>query len=189
MNMKKLLLNVSLVIGLLLAFSVSSASASDEDNVRFRARLNGAVEIPSTVATGASGNFEARVEGNSLIYKLSYSGLEGGNTLAAHIHIGSRRTAGGVMAFLCGNNPVGTPRPPCPNVSGTVEGTITSGDIIGLTAQQINAGDFNEFIQVMRTGIAYVNVHTTASPAGEIRGQVRTDEGRHRGRDDDERDH
>jgi hypothetical protein len=181
MNMKKLLLNVSLVIGLLLALSTFSVSANQNEGVSFRARLTGNDEIPLTVSTGASGNFEARVVDNTLQYKLSFTGLEGGNTLAAHIHIGSFRTAGGVMAFLCGG-----PRPACPNPSGTVEGVITATDIIGITNQQIPAGAFDEFVHVMRTGIAYVNVHTTASPAGEIRGQVRV--ARHRDRDDDDDD-
>lgn len=180
--MKKLLLNVSLIIGLLLALSTFSVSANENEGVRFQTRLVGPNEIPLTVSTGASGDFEARVENGTLVYKLSYEGLEGGNTLAAHIHIGSRRTAGGVMAFLCG----GGDKPACPNVSGTVEGTICPADIIGITNQQIPAGAFDEFLSVMRTGIAYVNVHTTASPAGEIRGQVKVV--RRRDRDDDDDD-
>src|SRR5262249_32776075 len=115
MNMKKLLLNVSLVIGLLLALSTLSVSAKQSEGVSFRTRLNGDREIPLVVSTGASGNFAARVENGSLSYKLSFTGLEGGNTLFAHIHIGSFRTAGNVMAFLCG----GGGKPACPNVSGT----------------------------------------------------------------------
>ena len=31
-----------------------------------------------------------------------YSGLEGGNVLFAHVHIGQMGTTGGVMFFLCG---------------------------------------------------------------------------------------
>src|SRR5262245_6239245 len=134
MNMKKLLLNVSLVIGLLLALSTFSVSANQSEGVSFRARLNGTFEVPLAVSTGASGNFEARVVDGSLSYKLSFTGLEGGNTLFAHIHIGSFRTAGGVVAFLCG----GGGKPACPNVSGTVEGTIAPADLISPNATPTN---------------------------------------------------
>jgi hypothetical protein len=191
--MKKQLSTVSLVIGSLLALSVFSASA--HDGVKLRARLVGAQEVP-VVSTQATGDFEARIDSDgSVSYKLSYEGLEGGNTLFAHIHLGQKSVNGGVMAFLCGG---GTKPAPCPNVSGTVEGTIMAADIQAPNAnppgsQQLPAGAFDEFVRALRNGTAYVNVHTTASPGGEIRGQVRDDNGRGNGRgrrdDDDHHDH
>jgi hypothetical protein len=177
--MKKQLWYVSAVIGLLLAVAAFSVSAHDRDN-KVRARLVGTQEVP-VVSTGASGEFEAREEPDgSISYKLSYEGLEGGNTLFAHIHLGQRSVNGGVMTFLCGG---GTKPTPCPNGSGTVEGTIAAADILGLATQQVPAGAFDEFKRALFNGTAYANVHTTASPGGEIRGQVREDNGRHRGHD------
>jgi CHRD domain len=176
--MKKPLLNVSLFIGLLLALSVFTASAHDGN--KLRASLSGKQEVP-VVSTQASGDFEARIESDgSISYKMSYEGLEGGNTLFAHIHLAQKGVNGGVMTFLCGG---GTKPTPCPNVSGTVEGTIVAADILGLATQQVPAGAFEEFVRALRNGTAYVNVHTQASPGGEIRGQVRNDNGRHRGHD------
>jgi CHRD domain len=55
---------------------------------------------------------------------------------------------------------------------------------LGLATQQLPAAGFEEFVRALRNGNAYVNVHTTASPGGEIRGQVRDDNGRHNGNDD-----
>ncbi|HZF40183.1 MAG TPA: CHRD domain-containing protein [Blastocatellia bacterium] len=177
--MKKQLSNVSVVVGLLLALSAFSVSA--HDGVKLRTKLVGAQEVP-VVSTQASGDFEARIESDgSVSYKLSYEGLEGGNTLFAHIHLGQRSVNGGVMAFLCGG---GTKPTPCPNQSGTVEGTITATDILGLATQQLPAAGFDEFVRALRNGNAYANVHTTASPGGEIRGQIRADNGRHNGHDD-----
>jgi len=176
--MKKPLLNVSFVIGLLLALSVFTVSAHDGNNLH--AKLSGRQEVP-VVSTGASGEFEARVESDgSISYKLSYEGLEGGNTLFAHIHLAQKNVNGGVMTFLCGG---GTKPTPCPNVSGTVEGVIAATDILGLATQQVPAGAFDEFKRALFNGTAYANVHTQASPGGEIRGQVREDNGRHRGND------
>lgn len=175
--MKKQLSTVSLVIGSLLALSVFSASA--HDGVKLRAKLVGAQEVP-VVSTQATGDFEARIDSDgSVSYKLSYEGLEGGNTLFAHIHLGQRSVNGGIMAFLCG----GGNKPACPSPSGTVEGTITATDILGLATQQVPAGAFDEFVRALRNGTAYANVHTVASPGGEIRGQIRDDNGRHNGHD------
>lgn len=177
--MKKQLWYVSAVIGLLLAVAAFSVSAHDRDN-KVHARLTGTQEVP-VVSTGASGEFEAREEPDgSISYKLSYEGLEGGNTLFAHIHLGQRSVNGGVMTFLCGG---GTKPTPCPNGSGTVEGTIVAADILGLATQQVPAAGFDEFKRALFNGTSYANVHTTASPGGEIRGQVRDDNGRHRGHD------
>jgi hypothetical protein len=177
--MKKQLWYVSLVIGLLLAVGAFAVSAHDRDN-KLRANLSGRNEVP-VVSTDASGNFEARIDSDgSISYKLSYEGLEGGNTLFAHIHIGQRNVNGGVMTFLCGG---GTKPTPCPNTSGTVEGTIVAADILNVATQQVPAGAFDEFKRALFNGTAYANVHTTASPGGEIRGQIRDDNGRHRGHD------
>jgi hypothetical protein len=65
-----------------------------------------------------------------------------------------------------------------------VEGTIVAADILGLAIQQVPAGAFDEFKRALFNGTAYANVHTAASPGGEIRGQIRVDNGRRHGHDD-----
>jgi hypothetical protein len=83
------------------------------------------------------------------------------------------------MVFLCTNGtpPAGVPvPPPCPQGSGTVSGELTAADVLAPTvsgvAQGVAAGEFNEFIAALRAEAAYGNLHTTAFPGGEIRGQV-----------------
>ncbi|HEU0180013.1 MAG TPA: CHRD domain-containing protein [Blastocatellia bacterium] len=183
--MKKQLSNVSVVIGVLFALSAFSVSAHDRDN-KFHAKLVGAQEVP-VVSTQGSGDFEARIEPDgSLSFKLSYENLEGAATppvvpLFAHIHLGQKSVNGGVMVFLCG----GGGKPACPASPATVEGTITAADIIALGSQQIPAGadGLNELIRGLRNGTTYANVHTPVSPTGEIRGQIKVDDGRHHGHD------
>ena len=160
------------VAGLLLAWS--HATAGDSKEKKFHARLEGAQETPA-ISTAATGTFEATLNsaGDQLSYELEYSGLEGGNTLFAHVHIGQFDVAGGVMFFLCG----GGGKQTCPNGSATVTGTVTAADIIGPTGQGISPGQFAEALRAMRDGIAYANVHTVTYQLGEIRGQIN-----HRGR-------
>jgi hypothetical protein len=188
--MKKHFRNVSMVVGALLALSIFPASA--HNGTRLRAKMVPMEEVP-VVSSQASGEFEARIESDSLIsFKMSYEGLEGGPILFAHIHLGQKGVNGGVMAFLCNNTPAGPQPRACPAGPATVEGTITPADILPLATQQVAANGFDEFVRALRNGTAYANLHTTASPAGEIRGQIKVDRFRfgHRDHDDDDdRDH
>lgn len=150
-----------------------------------RADLIGYEEVPA-VATRADGAFEARVarDGLSVDYTLAYAGLQG-NVTQSHIHFAQKGVNGHIVVWLCGTaanpGPLGTPT--CPQ-SGTVTGTFTAANVNGSSglsaAQQLAAGDLATFIDAMQSGIAYVNVHTSLSPGGEIRGQVtaRGDSGR-----------
>ncbi len=111
-------------------------------------------------------------------WSLSYRGLEG-TVQQAHIHIGGPSQSGGISVFLCsnlGNGPAGTQA--CP-ASGKVSGTIRAADVIGPAGQGIAAGELRELVAAVRAGAAYVNVHSTLYPGGEIRTQLGTGQHRH----------
>ena len=55
-------------------------------------------------------------------------------------------------------------------------GTITAADVLTVPAQGITGGDLSELLRILKSGNAYVNVHTTNHPGGEIRGQVKVDD-------------
>ncbi|OLD41622.1 MAG: hypothetical protein AUI83_20605 [Armatimonadetes bacterium 13_1_40CM_3_65_7] len=163
----RILLSVSLV---LLAGSWITVPASPNPTVH--ATLSGFQETPLTLSTAGSGKFRAKISDAMIEYELSYSGLEGGDVLFAHIHLGLPAITGGVVAFLCSNSggPAGTPA--CPTPSGTVTGTITADNIIGPAGQGIAAGEFAEAVRAILAGATYANVHTVARPGGEIRGKI-----------------
>jgi hypothetical protein len=124
--------------------------------------------VPSLSTTG-HGSFRAKVrsDGTQIHYTLRYKGLES-NASAAHIHLGQRATAGGVIAFLCG----GGDKPVCPAKEGEVTGVIDAADVTGPAAQGIAPGELDEVIRALRHGAVYANVHTATYGGGEIRGQV-----------------
>jgi hypothetical protein len=126
---------------------------------------------PGTISSTGTGEFVAEIddEAETITYTLTYSDIEGGAVLFAHIHFGARGTTGGVSTFLCGG---GTKPAPCPTPGGTVTGVIFPTDIQGPAAQGIEAASFAELVRAMRSGVTYVNVHSTRFPGGEIRGQV-----------------
>jgi len=135
----------------------------------FHADLNGFQENLS-VSTQAFGTFDATlVDDDTLHFVFRYEGLEGGNSLFAHVHFGTRYVAGGVSFFLCGGS---TKPTPCPNGSGEFEGDVRAIDVIGPNGQGIEPGSFAEILRAMRAGDAYANIHTTRWGGGEIRGQI-----------------
>jgi hypothetical protein len=167
MNLKQLGITMVLLIGL----AVPTVARAE----RIRATLTGYEEVPA-VSTDASGEFRGRIsrDEQSIDYELTYSGLQGA-VRQAHIHFAQLSVNGSIVVWLCGTvanpGPAGTPA--CPP-SGTVSGTITAAQVIGSSAtQQLAPGDLGAVIAAMRARAAYVNVHTTISPGGEVRGQIR----------------
>ena len=155
---------------LITGVSYLGAQAPGAGTSRVRADMNGFQEDPSVSTTG-NGSFTASIDDEAQVieYELTYAGLEGGNTLFAHIHLGSHDHNGGVSAFLCGGS---TKPAPCPNVEGTVTGTIRPADVVGPNGQGIEPGAWVELVRAIRAGHTYANVHTVRWPGGEIRGQI-----------------
>jgi hypothetical protein len=189
------LIGIALCAGILAAWA-NGASADEE----FSARLNGFQEIGAlTGPTGAilsngTGTLHLVLDkkAQTVAYKLTYKDvgttLPGPGTVTqAHIHFGKKHVAGGVMVFFCTNlktmPPANVPLPPdCPVNSGTLTGTWRAANVLAVTAQNIALHDFNALADALTSNTAYANIHTTAFPSGEIRGQV------HKGDLDDNHD-
>jgi hypothetical protein len=168
-RIKGRVVGVVLVIGLLLALSVSLLSFSNAaaGARTFTATLSGWNEVPSTIISKGFGFAKVTIseDEKSIEYELVYYGLV--NVTAAHIHLGKDGHVGGVAVWLCGG-----PKPKCPPSGTRISGKITAEDVMAIETQGLKAGDLSSLIAAIRSGSAYVNVHTTAYPAGEIRGQL-----------------
>jgi hypothetical protein len=132
-------------------------------------------EVPS-VSSAAEGSFKAVIDdaAQTIAYTLNYSDLEG-DVRQAHIHLGQTGASGGIMVWLCQTatnvDPTGL-SPMCPS-SGSVSGVIQAASVVGPAGQGIGPAEFAEVVRAIRSGVAYVNVHSSKFPAGELRGQLR----------------
>jgi len=175
-------IGVRWVVGIAFLAMVVGLVAADKDKDTIRTRLSGLEETAATINTPASGEFTATIseDGTSIKYTETYRDLSSTVT-QSHIHYGRPGLTGQVVLFLCTNltPPVGPPKPQaCPTASpATISGTLTEADVIAspvVGGQGIDAGaaGFAEMVKAIRTGSAYVNVHTVNHPGGEIRGRL-----------------
>lgn len=117
-------------------------------------------EVPPcpAAAPGAQGtaNVTLSPDESSLTATVNHSGLSGPAT-AAHIHAGKAGVAGPVVLPFSGD------------LSSPMNKTFTAADYV---AAPTAPPDFPSFIQSLKSGGAYINVHTAACKPGEIRGQI-----------------
>ena len=170
-------------IGLAAAFLLILASGgahAQRGVANISAGLEPRQEVPA-VTSPARGVFSARIHDDAqmVTYELTFGGLQA-DVRQAHIHFAQPNVNGGIMVWLCGTSvnpgPAGTQV--CPQ-SGTITGVIGPGHVLPLGTQGLAAGAFDDFTAALRSGLAYVNVHTQQSPGGEIRGQVLPGAGHH----------
>jgi len=145
---------------------VALASCSDNDvaipvNEQFTATLSGANSRPTPITTTASGTatFTYVADLKTLFYRIDVASID--SVFLAHIHApaDTGQTAGVILNLWLG--PVKGP-----GFTGTLAQGV-GGDLgapVGMTLDSL--------LVLMRNGNAYVNVHTRAHPAGEIRGQL-----------------
>jgi hypothetical protein len=170
--MKTTLARLLTAVGILALVTTVAASA-DESAANMKASLSGFNEVPPK-ATGGNGTFKAKASNGAIDFTLTYSGLTT-PAFMAHFHFAERGVNGGIFIWLCGKP--GTPaHQACPpgNTSKpeTVTGHITAADIQAVPDQNVSAMDMATALRIIEAGDAYVNVHTSNFPAGEIRGQV-----------------
>ena len=135
-------------------------SASTQSK-HFDAKLSGKNEVPpkDTTATGTA-TFNV-IGTDSITYTVRVKDMQ--MVTAAHIHQGNAGENGPVLVTLYNN-----PTPSAMTNGELAKGTITATNLEGpLAGKQIT-----DLISMIKSGGTYANVHTTANPMGEIRGQI-----------------
>lgn len=147
----------------LMAAIVASATAlacGDSNNtllpttVTFGTTMNGAGENPVKNVPGV-GTATIVKSAGTYTFTITFSGMTGPLT-GAHIH--GPATAGANANVIVPFSTTGA------GTAGTLTGTFTSTNTAAISNDSLDV--------LMRTGNAYVNLHTAANPGGEIRGQL-----------------
>ena len=133
----------------------------------FKAELLGASEVPPVVTdTNGEAKFNVIDEETALRFEIEIEDAVGilGAT-GAHIHCAPAGSNGPIVIFLAGDFTGG--------YDGKVEikGTVDADNIIGVDC----GADISQIVDAMEAGDAYVNVHSTGNPGGEVRGQIVAD--------------
>ena len=126
------------------------------------AQMNGANERPTGNASTANGAAVFTRNGANVTYTVTYQGVASAPT-GLHIHApATSATTSGIIVDLLTT--------PMPNTSGVLTGSFTATNIRSIAGAP--AISMDSLFVLLQTGSAYVNVHSSTFPAGEIRGQT-----------------
>jgi hypothetical protein len=149
------------VCGVAAALLVPALPASAQQ-INLTANLGGSEETPAFL-TGSSGiaNVAVHVPDQEVSVSLSVFNLVTGST-AGHVHVGPRGFAGPVILDF----PIPAGR------TGDINLEFRLGSSQLRPQPALGILTIADAIQAIISGNAYVNIHTSQNPAGEIRGQL-----------------
>lgn len=141
----------SLSFVVFLVLLAASALQAQTGTTTLFAELRGGNERPTPTPSTAVGAAYVTIDTNNLVtYEVNIGSLQ--NPTLSHIHKGTSDVAGGVVVSLASSSSAFN--------NGRVKGTIQLTDATLAADIKANPGNY------------YVNVHSTADPGGEIRGQL-----------------
>ncbi len=136
---------------------VSATTPAPTRAITFVAKMTGPQESPSN-QSAATGTATFSLDGGQLAYSVEVKRLSGAPR-EAHIHVGVPSAAGPSICDIVLRASVGR------------DGLIALGHV-DLTKEVSPGVSGDSLGALLKTGNAYVNVHTWRFPDGEIRGQV-----------------
>ncbi len=155
---KALHVGAAIVAALLVGASASSAQAVVVAN----ATLGGGEETP-ILLSGAAGTAEVAIDTAAKEFAVTLRIFNiPTTTTAGHIHVGAKGVAGPVVIDF-------------PGIAGRLGDFVTVfrvSDAAFRPNPAIGINTIDDVIQAVANGNAYVNIHSTTNPGGEIRGQL-----------------
>lgn len=158
------LIGSSLALGISLAVAAVASAAP----LNFRATLTGEQEVPA-VDTTARGTATFRFDPGLKEMRYEVRVTNGVGITQAHLHCAKSGVNGPVVVFLFG------PEDPGVDVNGKLSsGTVENSDLIETSGEPCGAelNNVASLYQAILDGRVYVNVHSEANPAGEVRSQL-----------------
>ena len=140
-------------------FVACNDSTTAPASTTFIATMTGANERPTPNTSTATGTATYVLTGNLLSYVVTVNGLTAPAS-GAHIHVGASSVAGPIVVPY--------------TVSATQSGVVSTGTIdLTFPIASGNSTITGDSLKVLlNNGNAYTNVHNSAFPGGEIRGQI-----------------
>jgi hypothetical protein len=165
---KMMLMNILRPFAFVVLLTTSVASALD---LKLTTKATGSQE-GTGVKTSTTGTLVTEFDPGFASVSYALNVFTGIKVTSAHLHCAAAGENGGVVAFLF-NSPSGK------NVNGVLSsGFLRNSDILNTTDFKstptcgVTINNIASLFSAIQKGLIYLNVHTVANPAGEIRGQV-----------------
>jgi len=146
---------------------VLACDSSTDANISYAATMTGAKERPNQVTSNGTGAFSATLDANNVLtYSFNWSGLNSNATLS-HIH--GPATTELAASVLVDFNAASAGRiitlgAPSGTASGTIDLKVAAANNAAVSGDSLH--------KLLDLGLLYVNIHSTTSGSGEIRGQI-----------------
>jgi hypothetical protein len=155
------------IVGLVFVVGLAAVGIAAAASDHWKTHATGDDEVPANASLAqAQANFKLSDDGSSLSYRLNVANIE--NVTQAHIHVvGATSPNGPIVAWLYPS------APPLQLIPGRSSGTLGEGTIVAANLMGPLAGQpLSALVDAINAGNAYVNVHTSQFPPGEIRGNL-----------------
>lgn len=154
------IITIGILSVFLLGGSVSTINlALAQSDEVFKARLSGTQEVPPNESP-AGGSAWVKISDDNIEYEVNVTDIDKAN--AAHIHMEEQGKNGPVVLTLFKDEPTEL------KTGKLAEANLTASNLEG----PLKGKAVSDLVTAIKDGKAYVNVHSTDFPDGEIRGQL-----------------
>ena len=150
-----------MIISAVLVFTTSSPFVYAQNEVKYKAKLEGENVVPP-VNTTAAGRAVIFVGDDQLRWKLNVTGIT--DPTMAHIHMGKKGVNGSIIADLLQKAKI-EDKPDRKIIKGTITAADLQGTMEGKTLQDLQSIFNNETTNI--------DLHTKNFPNGELRGTIK----------------